>query len=110
MKRPPASRVGGDAVAQLLTGLDDNGVFAAEELAIRRFHLAPHSMQVDGVVHHAVVNEHNAQTLTVVESQRLALGELLAVERPDESLHVAGQVQAYVATRLAGVNRASNSM
>ena len=53
--------------------------------------------------HHRVVDEHDAQALAVGEPQRLGIGELDAVERPGEPLHVAGQVQLDRARRLAAV-------
>src|SRR3546814_10975790 len=48
-------------------------------------------------------SQHDAQALAVVEAQRSRVGELLAVERPGEALHVAGQVQLDVTAGFASV-------
>ena len=53
--------------------------------------------------HHRVVDEHDAHALAVGEPHRLGVGELDAVERPGEPLHVAGQVQFDRPRRLAAV-------
>jgi hypothetical protein len=34
-------------------------------------HFAPHTVQMNGMMHHAVVHQHQAQTLAIVESQGL---------------------------------------
>src|SRR3546814_8824209 len=60
-------------------------------------------MQVDRVLHHRVVDQHDAHALAVVEADRFGLGEADAVETPDVALHVAGQVQFDGARRLARV-------
>ena len=48
---------------------------------------------MDRVRHHRVVDQHDAQALAVGEAHGFGVGELDAVERPGEALHVAGQVQ-----------------
>ena len=55
-----------------------------------------------------VVHERDAQPLAEVEAQRLGFGELLAVERPDEALHVAGEMQLDLAPRLAPIDRTAD--
>ena len=53
--------------------------------------------------HHRVVDEHDADPLTVGQPDRFGVGELLPVERPHEALHVPGQVQLDGTRRLATV-------
>src|SRR3546814_8264683 len=90
---PAAERVGTHAIAALASGRHVDRVLAYVEVAVRILQVAPHAVQVDRVGHHRVVDQHDAQALAVVEAQRSRVGELLAVERPGEALHVAGQVQ-----------------
>ena len=78
--RPAAECIGGDPVRQTLPRLHGDGVLADEELTFLRLHFAPHPVQMNGVIHHAVVHEHQAQTLAIVEAQGFRLRELLAVE------------------------------
>ena len=60
-------------------------------------------MQVDGVLHHRVVDQHDAHALAVLQRQRFRAGERDAVERPGELLHVPGQVQLHGAPGFASV-------
>src|ERR1700690_3072318 len=80
MKCPATKGIGGDSIRQALPRLHGDGVLADQEFSVLRLHFAPHAMQVNGMIHHAVVHEHETQTLAMVESQGLALRELLAAE------------------------------
>ena len=53
--------------------------------------------------HHGVVDQHQTNALAVLEAQRLGVGELDAIERPGELLHVPGQVQLDRAPGIAAV-------
>ncbi|MNM52372.1 hypothetical protein D3C81_634500 [compost metagenome] len=100
---PAAERIGRDPIAAPGARWHVDGVFAHHELAVLVFEVAPHAVQVDGVHHHRVVDQHDPQPLAVLEAQRLCIRELHAVERPGEFFHVAGQVQLKGAARLAAV-------
>ena len=58
---------------------------------------------MDRMFHHRVVDQHDAHALAVVEADRLGLGEADAVESPDVTFHVAGEVQFDRARRLARI-------
>src|SRR2546425_8489876 len=68
--RPVPQGIGSDEIAQALARLHVDRMFAQQEPAVRAFDFAPHPVQVDRVIHHAVVDEHDAQALAVVELQR----------------------------------------
>src|SRR4029079_5760066 len=78
------------------------------ELAVSIDELAPHAVQVDGVRHHGVVHQHDAQTFVVREAQGLRVRKLLSVEGPDVALHVAGQVQLDLARGAAPIEGAAD--
>src|SRR5215831_19338997 len=89
---PAPGGVGADQIAQLLPGLDIDGVLVGSKLAVPILELAPESVQMDRVLHHRVVDEHEAHPVTEFELDRPGLGEFLAVEAPDEALHVPGEM------------------
>src|SRR5882757_2891378 len=60
-------------------------------------------MEVNRMIHHRVVDQDETDPLAELETDRLGLGELLAVEAPDESLHVAGQVECDLPRRRARI-------
>src|SRR5690606_24612905 len=96
MECPAAECVGAYQVAEHLAGLDADGVLA-QQLPVAELDVAPHAVQVDGVVHHGVVDQVDAYALAVAQMQRLGIGKLDAVEAPHVAAHVAGQVQSDVA-------------
>ena len=55
------------------------------------------------MLHHRVVDQHDAHALAVVQPQRFGTGEGDAVEGPGELLHVPGQVQLHLAAGVAAV-------
>src|SRR6516164_4937102 len=90
----PATRyVGGYEITELLTRLDVNRVLVGPVLAVPVIELAPQAVQVDRVLHHRVVDQHETQTVAALEHDRLGFRELLAVKAPDEALHIAGQTR-----------------
>jgi hypothetical protein len=48
---------------------------------------------MDRVLHHRVVDQHETHPVAAAELDRPGLGEFLAIEAPDEALHVAGEMQ-----------------
>src|SRR3546814_2266019 len=62
------------------------------------------------MVHHRVVDQHDAQALAAVEVHRLGVGKLHAIERPDEAFHVAGQMQLDFTARFPRIDRATDGM
>ncbi len=76
-------------------------MLTSEELTLGRVDLAPHSVEVDRVKHHAVVDEHERQPFAVAKPQWLCLRELLSIEGPHEPSHVAGEVQHDLAAGFA---------
>ncbi len=58
------------------------------------------AVEVNGVLHHSVVDERDADPLIEGETERLhARAEFLTVERPHEALHVAGEMDLHVTRR-----------
>ncbi len=100
---PPPKCVCTDAVAALGTWRHVDRVFTYLELPVVVLDIAPHPMQVYGMLHHRVVDKHNAYPLAIIEAQRLGVSERDAVERPGEFFHMAGQVQLDFAPRIATV-------
>ncbi len=107
---PPAQCICCNEIAHTLRGLHGDRVFADEECAGFVFQFAPHAVQVNRVIHHRVVDQHDAEALAVREAQRLGLRELLAVEGPDEALHVAGEMELNLAARRAAVDGAAEGV
>src|SRR6185437_14334507 len=103
VKRPAAWLIGGDDEADCLPRLDVDGVLTGPVLAFAVFELAPKPMQMDGMLHHRVVDEREADPLAMFEFDRLGFREFLAVEPPDEALHVPGQVERDLATGQARI-------
>ena len=66
--RPAAECIGGDRIAHLLRRIHIDRVLAHLEGAVGRFELAPHSVKVNRVRHHAVVYERDTQTFTMIEA------------------------------------------
>jgi hypothetical protein len=58
---------------------------------------------MDRVLHRRVVDQHEAHPVAALELDRPGLGELLAVEPPDEALHIAGQVERDFVRRRAPI-------
>src|SRR5215469_6642104 len=104
---PTTERIRRDEIAQALRGLQADRVLTHEERAILRLDLAPHAVEVNRVAHHRVIHQHDAQPFAEGEAQRPGLGELLAVERPDEASHVTGEMQLDVTSRTTLVDRAA---
>ena len=100
---PTAKGIGRHAVTAPRAWRHVDGVFAHHEFAVLVFEVAPHAMEVDGVGHHRVVDQYHPDALAVLEAQRFGVGELHAIERPGELLHVPGEVQLDGATGVAAV-------
>src|SRR6516164_11355045 len=72
-------------------------------LPVTVLELAPEAVQMDRVLHHRVIDEHEAHALAALQDNRLGFRELLAVEPPEKALHVAGEVQRDLARGRAGI-------
>src|SRR5467141_3158647 len=56
------------------------------------------------VLHHGVVDENEAHTLTEFQMDWLSLRKLIRVETPDEPHHIAGEVKNDFASRRSAVH------
>ena len=103
VKGPTTQRIGSHPKAALGTWRHVDGVFTHQEIAVRILQITPHAMKMDRVSHHGVVDQRDANTLAVLEAQRLGVRELDAIEGPGEFLHVPGKVQLDGATWFATI-------
>src|SRR5260370_2927097 len=101
--RPAARYVGGDEIAQPFAWLDVDRVLVGAVLTMPVLDLAPQPVQMDRVLHHRIVDQHEAHSLTALERNGLGFREFLAVKSPDETLHIAGEVESDVARRRARI-------
>src|SRR5215471_9348000 len=99
VKGPAAGRVGGDEITQSFAWFDVDRVLVGTVFAVPVLQLAPESVQMDRVLHHRVVDQHEAHPIAALYLDWPGLGEFLAVEAPDEALHVAGQMQCDLVRR-----------
>src|SRR6516165_5028986 len=93
VKGPAAGRIGGNEITQSFAWFDIDRVLVGTVVAMPVLELAPESVQMDRVLHHRVVDQHEAHPIAALELDRPGLGEFLAVEAPYETLHIAGQMQ-----------------
>ena len=94
---PAPGLIRSDEIGQLLARFDVDRVLVGAVFAMAVFELAPEAMQMDRVFHHRVIDQHEAHALAALQDDRLGFRELLAVEAPDEALHIAGQMQRHLA-------------
>ena len=89
MEGPVARGVDGDVSRETFGRFYVDGVLAGIVGAVPVVEDHPHTMQVNGVVHHGVVNEGEPRPFAVNEPDRVgAFGELLTVEGPHVTFHV----------------------
>src|SRR5258708_6210586 len=93
VESPASGRVCADQVSHPLGRLDDEGVLVWSELTAPIFQLTPEPMQLNGMLHHRVVDQNEAHTLTEFQMDGLSLRKFTPVEAPDEPLHIAGEVK-----------------
>ena len=93
MKRPVAGRMGKKEIAETLAGFNVDGVFERQKIALTIFKHSKEAMQMDGMLHHCVVDERKADLFTKPNAYRLGLGKFLAVEAPNEAFHVSGEMK-----------------
>src|SRR6516225_10919653 len=91
---PAPGLVGRDEITETLPGLDVDRVLVGAVFAVPVLELAPEAMQMDRVLHHRVVDQHEAHPLAALQDNRLGLRELLALKAPQKALHIAGEVQS----------------
>src|SRR2546430_11200841 len=99
MVGPLAWCIRADQITQAFARFDVDGVLVGTECAVAVFQFAPEAMEMDRVLHHRIVDQDNAHTLTEFETDWFRVGELLAVEAPNEALHVACEMQLHFAIR-----------
>ena len=100
---PAAEGIGPDPVGSLGTRRHIHCMFAEMEGPVVVLDIAPHPVKVNGMGHHGVVNENDPQSFTILENDRVGAGELQAIERPCEPLHMPGQMKFNGAARLSAV-------
>src|SRR6516162_4208367 len=93
VKGPAAGYVGSNEITQPFTWFDVDRMLVGAVFAVPVLQLAPESVQMDRVLHHRVVDQHEAHPIATLELDWPGLGKLLAVEAPDEALHVAGKME-----------------
>src|SRR6516225_1100447 len=93
MKGPAPGRIGSDEITEALARFDVDRVLVGTVFAVPVLQLAPQPMQMDRVLHHRVIDQNEADPVAALELDRPSLGEFLAVEAPDEALHIAGKMQ-----------------
>src|SRR5262245_30844995 len=101
---PAAGLVGGDEITEFLARLDVNRMLVRTVFAVAVFELAPEAVQMDRVLHHRVIDQHEAHAFAALQDNRPGFGEFLAVEAPDEALHVAGEMEIDVARGRAEIS------
>src|SRR5258708_31418410 len=87
---PASGCVCADEIAHPLGRLDEESVLVWRELTVAIFQLTPKSVQMNGVLHHGVVDENEAHTLTQFQMDSPSLRKLIAVKTPDEPLLLPG--------------------
>ena len=94
MKRPIAERVGGDVERQPFGGLHVDSVLLWLERASAVVQFHEHSVEMNGMIHHGVVDQSEAHSFAVVELDGLfSFGKFLAVEAPHIAFHIARDVK-----------------
>src|SRR6516165_6618727 len=83
---PASGFVGRDEITETFPGLDVDRVLVGPVFAVPVLELAPEAMQMDRVLHHRVVDQHEAHPLAALQDYRLGLRELLAVKAPQKAL------------------------
>src|SRR3546814_8206952 len=70
-----------------------NHVLSRQEAAARILDCAPHSVEVHWMRHGGIVDQRDPEALVLHEMDGFGIVELDTVQRPDEPLHVAGEMQ-----------------
>src|SRR5882724_11784793 len=109
VESPASACVCADEITHPLGRLDDEGVLVWRELTAAIFQLTPNSVQMNRVLHHRVVDQDEAHTLTEFQMDWFSLGKLIRVEAPDEPLHIAGEVKNDFASRRSTVHAYSRN-
>src|SRR6516162_8766180 len=93
VERPAPGRIRGYEITESLSRFDIDRVLVGSKLTMLVLKFAPEAVQVDRVFHHRVIDQHEAHPIAALYLDWPGLGEFLAVEAPDEALHIAGQMQ-----------------
>ena len=104
MEGPIARRIGREIEGDHAPRRHGHRVLARMESFVRVDDLEEVAMKVNGMRHHRIVDEFDPDALIETKRDRLRdLAQLLAVERPHEAAHVAGEVNPFRARGFARV-------
>ena len=93
MKRPAPRGVSGDGDRQPLRRLDHNRMFPWKIGTGTVFHMHPHPVQMDRMLHHRIVHKHQVHPFAVPKANRLVRFRIChAVERPHVPIHLAREM------------------
>src|SRR5260370_37921440 len=104
VKSPVSGCVCADEITDSLGWLDEDGVLVGRELTAAILQLTPNSVQMNRVLHHGVVDQNEAHTLTEFQMDWLSLRKLVRVEAPHVPHHIAGEVKNDFASRRPAVH------
>ena len=91
---PVTGCVHGYISREALSRFHVDGMLSGVVLTITVFQHHPHTVQVNGVIHHRVIDEGKTNSLAINEPNGFStFGKFLAIEGPHVTLHVAGQMQ-----------------
>src|SRR5690242_10399013 len=93
MKGPVTGRIGCEHEAHPLRGLDVDRVLERQVIALAVLELEQVAVQMDRMLHHRVVDQHETDALAELHADGPGLREFLAVEAPDEAFHVPRQME-----------------
>src|SRR5579883_495315 len=103
VKGPVPRRIGGKNEAHALTGLYIDRVLHRQAIALTVLHGKEEPVKMHRVLHHRVVNQHEAYALAELHTHWPSFGEFLPVEAPGETLHIAGEMELDLALHRRGV-------
>src|SRR5260370_18431088 len=104
VESPASGCVCADQVTHPLGRLDEESVLVWRELTAAIFQLTPNSVQMNRVLHHGVVDQNEAHTLTEFQMDWLSLRKLIRVEAPDVPPPIAAEVKNDFASRRSAVH------
>ena len=108
--RPVSPGVGADSIGEAFRWIQADRVLAHLKLSVSRFQVAPQSVQVDGMSHHRVIDQHEPNPLAELEHNGLRLTELHAVELPHIAVHIARKMKLDLTSRRVVVGWLDNGV
>ena len=88
-----AGRMGKKESAESFAGFDIDGVFERQKITLPVFKHGKKTVQMNGVFHHRIVDEREADFFAERNMDRRGFGKLLAVKSPDEAIHISGEMK-----------------